>query len=576
MMDYTLITDAAQLADACGELERLPVIGVDSETTDLDPLVGRPRLLQLAGSPEHAYVIDLDRLNRNGALDPLRRVLAAERPIKVLHNAKFDYRFIRHHLGATINRPWCTMLADQLLTSNNYTRGLAVIAQEYAGLSISKEQQRSDWSGELSRLQLEYAARDGAALLTVYERMREQLLRSNLRQAAILEFDCVAAIAEIELAGMPVDRPALAALADSLDRSRAAAAEKLIGAFAHVVPQPSLFGAPEINLDSAKEVSELLRRLGVPIKDSTGDEELKALADDYPVVQLLRDYRGAAKLSGTYGRPLIAAIHPQTGRIHPDVQQIGAGTGRCSCNDPNLQNIPSEADFRGCFAAPPGRVLVDSDYSQIELRILAQLSRDEMFADAFRRGIDFHTATAIDVLGDESQRAMAKRLNFGIVYGLGVPGLARRAGVTEERAKYLIDRYFATYPNVDRYLKQSEQQALRHGEIRTASQRRILYRFDKDDRAARAAVARAARNGPIQGTSADILKRALHHIASRYSGTDVRIVNIVHDEIIVECDEQSAEGVQGFVRAAMLEAAYEFVPDIPIVVDQKVTPRWIK
>lgn len=575
-MDYTLITGAEQLAAACGELERLPVVGLDSETTALDPLTGRPRLLQIAGTPDHAHIVDLDCLNRNGALDPLRRLLAAERPLKVLHNAKFDFAFIRQHLGATIFRPWCTMLADQLLTSNNYTRGLATVAQEYAGLSISKDEQRSDWSGELSKRQLEYAARDAACLLAVYEPMREKLIRYNLRRAAILEFDCVEAITEIELAGMPVDRPALEALADQLDRSRAAAAANLVEAFAPVVPQPSLFGAPEINLDSATEVIELLRRLGVPIKDSTGDEELKALADQYPVVQLLRDYRGAAKLSGTYGRPLIAAIHPLTGRIHPDVQQIGAGTGRCSCNDPNLQNIPAESDFRSCFAAPDGRVLIDSDYSQIEYRILAYLAHDELFAEAFRKGIDFHTATAIEVLGDASQRAIAKRLNFGVVYGIGPSSFARRAGIAEDRAKAIIDQYFSKYKHVDRYLRQCEQSALSHGEVRTAAGRRILYRFDPDDRSARSAVARAARNGPIQGTSADILKRALHHIASRYGGTDVRIVNIVHDEIVVECNERDAEGVKNFVRAAMLEAAYEFVPDIPIVVDQKITRRWVK
>ena len=576
MLTYDLITDADQLAKVCGDLERLPVIGADSETTGLDPHTSRPRLLQLADSPEHAHIIDLDRFNHNGALDPLRRLFAAERPLKVLHNAKFDYAFILKHLAATIFRPWCTMLADQLLTSHNYGRKLSAVAQEYAGITVSKDEQRSDWSGELSASQLLYAAGDGTCLLPVYNQMRAKLVEQGLRQAAILEFDCVAAIADIELAGMPVDRPAMETLAAGLDRQRDEAAAKLIEAFAGVAEQPSLFGAPNINLDSTKEVANLLRRLGVPIKDSTGDEELKELADQHPAVQLLRDYRGAMKLAGTYGHPLIKAIHGVTGRIHPDLQQIGAATGRCSCNDPNLQNIPSDAAFRACFCAPPGRTFVDSDYSQIELRILAQLSQDEMFADAFRRGIDFHTATAIDVLGDASKRAISKRLNFGVVYGVGAVSFARRAGILEDEARRIIEQYFAKYRNVDRYLKQCEQRALRDCEIRTASQRRILYRFDKDDRAQRSAVARAARNAPIQGTSADILKRALHYIATRYSGTDVRIVNIVHDEIIVECDERDAEEVKDFVRAAMLEAAYEFVPDVPIVVDQKVTQRWIK
>ena len=576
MLSYELITTPEELANTCAELEKLPVVGIDAETTALDPLEGRPRLLQIAASPERVSIIDLDRFCGNGALDPIRDLLGMERPLKVLHNAKFDYAYLRHHFGATIFRPWDTMLADQLLTSNHYARGLAAISQDYVDVAVNKAEQASDWSGELSPSQLEYAARDAAVLLPLYATLRDQLMRAGLREAAILEFDCVEAIAELELAGMPVDEPALKSLADALDESREQTAARLVEAFTQAVSQPTLFGAPEINLDSTMEVADLLRRMGVPIKDSTGDEELKDLAEGYAVVQMLRDYRGAAKLAGTYGRPLLRSIHPRTGRIHPDFQQIGAGTGRCSCNDPNLQNVPNQEAFRSCFAAPSGRVLIVNDYSQIELRILAYLSGDDLYAEAFRKGYDFHLHTALEVFGDEGARSLAKRLNFGVAYGLGVTGFARRAGITEERAKGLIDKYFGTYKNVDMYLKQSEAVAISRGEVRTASNRRVLYRFDRNSKTECSAVRRAARNAPIQGTNADILKRALHLIASWFRGTGVKLVNIVHDEIVVECDDNDAEEVKPRIGAAMLEAAYEYIPDIPVVVDQKITPRWVK
>ena len=326
------------------------------------------------------------------------------------------------------------------------------------------------------------------------------------------------------------------------------------------VAQASLFGRTEINLDSQAQVTDALLNLGVPVPDTTRAWQLQPLAEKYPVVAKLLEYRGVAKATSSFGEKFLEFIEPKTGRIHADFRQIGAPTGRFSCSKPNLQQIPHEDVYRRCFRAPEGRKLVIADYSQIELRILADFSQDKNFIEAFESGQDFHAATAAQVFGivaadvTSDQRSFAKRLNFGVVYGIGASRFALMTGLSQTDAENTLRKYFATYPRMDEWLRLQAQNVLTERQTRTASGRLAKFRFEENDRASVAAAQRYAKNMPIQGTSADILKRALRLLHNDIAGTPAKLVNIVHDEIVVECDAADNEFVSTKLESAMQRA----------------------
>jgi DNA polymerase-1 len=330
------------------------------------------------------------------------------------------------------------------------------------------------------------------------------------------------------------------------------------------------------------QVSEALAGLGVPVPDTTRAWVLQPLANDYPVVAKLLEYRGVAKSLSSFGENILEFIEPKTGRIHADFRQIGAPTGRFSCSNPNLQQIPHEPEYRQCFRAAEGKKLIIADYSQIELRILADFSEDARFIEAFQSGEDFHAATAAQVFGGKAdeitaaQRSFAKRLNFGMVYGIGASRLAMMTGLTQTEAENMMRRYFGTFSGLDAYLRESGRRVISTRTARTASGRLLRLRFDENDRQQIASAKRYGVNMPIQGTSADILKRALRLLHDDIQGTSARLVNIVHDEIVVEADAREADETAVKVASAMSKAGREFVSRVPIKVDAHVADAWIK
>lgn len=348
------------------------------------------------------------------------------------------------------------------------------------------------------------------------------------------------------------------------------------------VAQASLFGVAEINLDSQQQVTDALKNLGVPVPATTRGWQLEPLALDYPVVGKLLEYRGVAKAISSFGEKILEFIKPQTGRIHSDFRQIGAPTGRFSSSNPNIQQIPHEEAYRRCFRAPEGRKLVIADYSQIELRILADFSGDENFIEAFQTGADFHTITAAQVFNvkpeevSAEQRSFAKRLNFGVVYGIGASRFALMTGLTQTQAEDTMRRYFATYRGLDAWLRDAARKVVSERVSRTASGRMYKFRFDEGDRASIGAAQRNGKNFPIQGSSADILKRALHLLHNEINGTSARLVNIVHDEIILECDAAEAEITCQRLEKAMCTAGEEYVKKVPVKVDAHVHDEWTK
>jgi DNA polymerase-1 len=302
---------------------------------------------------------------------------------------------------------------------------------------------------------------------------------------------------------------------------------------------------------------------------------------DHPAAEALLEYRELQKKLGTYLETYPSFIHPKTGRIHANFLQCRVPTGRLACTSPNIQQIPHEDEFRRCFVAEEGNVLVIADYSQIELRILAEVSDDPAFVTAFQEGEDLHRVTAAtmyDVPMDEvtrDQRSAAKRINFGLMYGRGARSLSAQLGTDEERGRQLIDEYFANYPKVQRFLQRTANRAVRDRELRTLAGR--VRKFGNDPVADdRGAMRREAMNYPIQGTASDIAKLALGYVREDLEGLDARLINCIHDEFVVECEEDVSSEVSERTRAAMIRAGEEILNKVPVDVEVAVSREWRK
>ena len=584
---FQMVLDAEGLRKSCAELAGEKFLGFDTETTELDPYKGELRLLQFSNGRK-THVVDLRAFRdppNNPDLAPLRQLLTDPGHIKIAHNSKFDAKWVRHHLGVEIEGIYDTFLASQLIAAGDQDRrhSLADVAQFFTGTELDKSQQVSDWSAnDLSQSQVEYAARDAAIMVPLREQVADRVQSDQLGDVAALEFNCVMPLAEMEITGFNLDEGRWREQLEKVKVAQAKAADELQDMLSAGVAQATLFGRAEINLDSQQQVTDALLNLGVPVPNTTRAWELQPLADKYPVVAKLLEYRGVAKSLSSFGENILEYIEPQTGRIHADFRQIGAPTGRFSCSNPNLQQIPHDEQYRRCFVAPPGRKLVIADYSQIELRILADFSDDANFIKAFISGEDFHTTTAAQVfnISPESvtpeQRSFAKRLNFGVVYGIGASRFAMMTGLSQTDAENTMRRYFGTYRGLDSYLRDSGRKVITERQARTASGRMMRLRFDESDRQQVAAAKRNGVNMPIQGTSADILKIALRLLHESLRGTSGKLVNIVHDEIIVECDAAEGEGAAAKLEAAMRRAGEQYVKKVPVSVDVHIAEEWTK
>jgi DNA polymerase-1 len=592
--EYQLITTADALRAACDSLAGADAVGFDCETTSLDPYAGRLRLMQFAAPDGRIYLVDLFRLAPDGdatraeGLEPLRRLLAAARPVKVAHNAKFDAKWVRHKLGVELGGVFDTMLASQLVSAGETEdrHGLAVVVSRYLGDEVDKTQQLSDWGGELSEAQLEYAARDAAVMLPLREKLIGRLKSDGLVRVAQIEFECVLPVAALELAGLYLDAARWREQIEVVKKKRVVLAEELQKLLAEESPQQSFFGPTrmDINLDSHVQLTRALKRRGIEdLPDSTRNWKLQPLAEKHEEIRVLLEYRTVQKSLTSYGENILDEINPVTGRLHANFHQIGAPTGRFACTNPNVQQIPHAREYRRCVRAQgENRKLVIADYSQIELRILAHVTEDKGFIEAFNSGADLHRVTAAQIFNTTAdavtreQRDFAKRLNFGVVYGIGAQRFSMMTGLPLADAEQIMARYFQTYRGLDSWLREAARAAVRERQARTLSGRLARFNFDAEDRQALSAAQRNGKNMPIQGASADILKRALRLLHDRLRDTTARIVNIVHDEIVVECDAAQAAEITKAVEGAMCEAGEEFVTRVPVKVESEVSDEWVK
>lgn len=596
MIDYEYIQKPAELEALVGRLLQKPdmTLSLDTETTGLDPLARRSRvLLCQIGTPEgEVFVINAAKLD----LSPLQPVFAGRR-VAVLQNAKFDVKWLWAKYGLRIPQLFDTMLAELLLNAGLIVQthqrrsaaSLKSLSKKYLGLEMQKEV-RKEFIGylgaEFTKEQLDYAAEDVPHLFTIKEEQARQLQMASLIDVAKLEFAVVYAVARMELNGLGIDR---ARYETVIDESADRMGQMDVEIREYLRKRElfmNLFDEVDINLNSIPQLKQAFTLLGCPVPD-TESKTLKRCP--HPFAALMLEYRDWETQVSTFGLPVIRQIHPETGRLHPEFEQLGADSGRFSCNRPNIQQIPKEARFRSNFVAARGRKLVIGDWSQFELRILCYFSKDRNMLEAFEAGRDLHSDTAARMYGlnyedidkHHPARGDAKILNFALAYGMGVRSLADNLKCEESEAKAKRDRYFSAYPGVKDYLEQSAKDGVRNLETRTVSGRRRLFtrpEAGEDYKKQIAAIQRCSKNTPIQGSNGDALKRAMIMVQRRLDekGWTPGLVACVHDEIVLEVPANAAEEAGVMLEEEMISAGEFYLPGVPIKADVGTSHCWEK
>jgi DNA polymerase-1 len=561
-----LVDTLASLNMVAAALDNTALVGLDLETTGLDPRTDRVRLLSLScdtiDGGTFAYLVDCFAVDSALLWEAL-----ADREL-VIHNAAFDLAFLGRLGFAPASKVHDTMLLAQLLTAGTNERvTLAACCERWLGRALDKAEQTSDWSGELTAAQLAYAAQDVEVLAPLLESLAVKIEEAGLVEVAKIEQRCQPAIVWMGRQGVALDKEAWRSLA----RAAADEADRLRQELDQNGPaRPGALFADPWNWDSTQQAKEALALVGCQVAN-TADETLAAV--DHPLAEQLRRYRQARKHGSSYGVEWLARVRDD-GRVYPGWRQLGAASGRMSCSDPNMQQLP-RGDYRRCIVAPPGRVLVKADYSQIELRIAAKVSGDTALLEAYQRADDLHTRTARTVLGIEEvtpqHRQLAKALNFGLLYGMGARGFRQYArsqygvDLTEEEARRYRDAFFRSYPGLAAWHRRVRSQ--RAAETRTlAGRRRLLNNQTPDTHRL---------NTPVQGAGADGLKLALALLWERRDQAPGAFpVLAVHDEIVVEADAGQADSVAAWLRAAMVEAMAPLVAPVPVAVEIKTSRTW--
>jgi DNA polymerase-1 len=545
---------------------------LDIETTGLDPHADQVRLLSLAcdtiDGGTFVYLIDCFAVDPSGLWEVL-----AEKDL-VLHNAAFDLGFLARMNFCPKGRLNDTMLLSQVLYAGRYDQRhrLSDCAERELGRQLDKTEQVSDWSGSLTPDQLQYAALDAAVVRNLYRALLAKVEEAGLVETATIESRCLPALCWLRQSGMPFAREAWTQLAgqaeadvEDLNRQLDAEAPPRAG---HLNFSD---GGSAWNWASPEQALEALEAAGCSLKDST-DESLAGA--NHPLAELLRKHRGASKRAGTYGRDWLKHVAAD-GRIYSDWRQLGAKTGRMASGEPNLQNVPRDPAHRKCFRAPPGRVLVKADYSQIELRVAARIAGEEGMIEAYREGRDLHTLTAQQLTGwqevTKQERQLAKPVNFGIIYGLSAPSLRRKAAteygvaMTAEQAEAYRRGFFRAWPGIGRWHARLKRDG--SAETRTLSGRSVLIPNDT--------WYGARANYAVQGTAGDGIKLALALLWERRGQMPGTFpVAIVHDELLVEADVSQADAAAEWLRAAMVEAMAALIDPVPVVVEVTVGQTW--
>jgi len=564
---------------------------VDSETGGLDPFLSDLVLIQLmAGSK--VFLIDTGMIPADHRkaffYDGLERILEDKTILKVFHNGLFDLKFFKYRLfdnnGVRFKSLFDTMLAEQLLTAGISKRGnhsLKALCRKYLSIELDKGLQTSFLPGKpLTKEQIRYAVEDVKHLEAIFRIQSAAIAETGLTETALLEFGITPAIVNIELAGVRLDTKKLEAMKVLLlcEEKRLEQQLSEIVAASRPLKQQELFARTTINFRSPVQVNQLLNDFGFDVA-GTGTEILEKI--DHPFTKALLEYRKVSKLLSSFCDKLPKHIHPKTGRIHPEFFQLGTEAGRFTCQNPNLQQIPHDQEWRDLFSAPEGRKIITADYSQIELRILAEFSQDPAFVEAYHNNQDLHSRTASEMFNvpidqvNKDQRGIAKTINFGLCYGMSSKGLSERLNIPGEKAEAFINQYFRAYPKVKKILQDLGMKAVSDLCSITLGGRKRYYPAT-DSFSGQKALERKGRNTPIQGTCGDILKKAILYLWDSLKDYDAKMVNLVHDEIVVEVREDQAEEVRDIVKRDMIRAGRDYIKSVPVEVEIKIDTRWRK
>jgi DNA polymerase-1 len=593
--DYRLITTAKDRADLVKTLRAQKAFCLDTETTSLD--VREARIIGIAFSfKEHAgFYVALPTANEEAkaVLDEFRAVLEDEKIEKVGHNLKYDISVLKWHGIEVGGRLFDTMIAHSL-TEPDMRHGMDYLSEVYLGYTAvpitrligDEKGDQINMSAVAPELVADYSAEDADVTWQLRGKL-EPLLKEKGQERVFYEIEAplTPVLADMEFEGIRVDRAALEDYALQLAKEMATLEKEIY-----------LLAGTEFNLNSPKQLGELLfdiLKIGdKPRKTRTGqyatdEQTLLALAPDHAIVQKLLDYRAATKLKSTYADALPGTIWPATGRVHTTFNQVVTATGRLNSQNPNLQNIPIRTEkgreIRKAFV-PRGadHVLLSADYSQIELRIIAALSRETSMLEAFRNNLDIHTATAAGVYSipldqvTSEMRRKAKMVNYGIAYGISAFGLSQRLGIPRKEAASIIEQYFARFPGIARYMSDTIAGARKLGYVETVTGRR---RYLRDIRSANATIRGAAErnaiNAPIQGTAADMIKLAMINIHRELERRSLktRMLLQVHDELVFDVPKAEERAVRPIIEDKMANA---IKLDVPIVVEIGSGVNWLE
>ncbi|MGE8208490.1 MAG: DNA polymerase I [Stenotrophomonas rhizophila] len=596
--EYETVLTTEQLDAWVQRAEAADLIAFDTETDALDAMRANLVGISLAVEPGRAAYIPVGH-NYPGAPAQLgaEQVLAALRPVlenpdkkKLGQHGKYDLHVLRRHGINVQGYHDDTMLESFVLNSTATRHDMDSLAMRYLGYTTIKFEDVAGKGAKqipFSQVGLDeagrYAAEDADITLRLHRVLQPQLLAVPSLDGVYrdIEMPLVPVLARIEANGVHIDMAELRRQSQDLSVRMLAAQQKATELAGHT-----------FNLDSPKQLQAVLfDELKLPAlvktpkgQPSTNEEALEAIAEQHELPRVILEYRGLAKLRSTYTDKLPEMVNPDTGRVHTSYHQSGAATGRLSSSDPNLQNIPIRTDdgrrIRRAFVAPPGRKILACDYSQIELRIMAHLSEDPGLVRAFEQGVDVHRATAAEVFGralDEvtpNERRAAKAINFGLMYGMSAFGLARNLGIDRGQAQDYVALYFSRYPGVRDFMERMRQQARDQGYVETLEGRRLyLNDIHARNQGLRAGAERAAINAPMQGTAADIIKRAMVKVDGwlQGQGDQARMIMQVHDELVFETESEFLDTLRLKVVELMSSSAQLRVP---LVVDAGVGDNW--
>jgi DNA polymerase-1 len=595
---YTTILDMQDFNKWLKKLQKADLIAFDTETTSLDPMQAELVGLSFAIEAFEAIYIPVGhnyqgapaQLDRDTVLDALRPMLEGDSPKKVGQHIKYDMNVLSRYDIAVRGVAFDTMLESYVLNSTGSRHDMDSLALKYLGHRTTHYEEIAGKGAKqisFSQVSIEdaghYAAEDADITLRLHQHLwpRLQDEPSLARVLEEIEIPLIPVLARMEQTGVLIDGKLLRQQSGELARRML----ELEGQAHEAAGQP-------FNLESPKQLQQILfEKLELPVirktpkgQPSTAEDVLKELAVSFELPKLILENRSISKLKSTYTDKLPEQINPYTGRVHTSYHQAVAATGRLSSSNPNLQNIPIRTPqgrkIRTAFIAPPGSLILAADYSQIELRIMAHLSGDKGLLKAFRDGVDVHRATAGEVFGagyekvTDEQRRAAKAINFGLMYGMSAFGLARQLDISRPEAQEYMDTYFSRYPGVRIFMEATREKAREQGYVETLFGRRLyLPEINAGNMMRRQGAERAAINAPMQGTAADIIKIAMITVDDwlQANKPGARLVMQVHDELVLEVEEDQVELVSAAIQKHMSAAASL---DVPLVVDVGFGKDW--